>query len=114
MGTDTAYESIEPLREAIDATRGALVLEFGSPGCGYCRRAQPLIESAMSAHPRLRHLKIADGPGRPLGRTFRVKLWPTLVLLHDGVERERLVRPDNTNEIAAALAHLQREQGQSD
>ncbi|MGE0316106.1 MAG: thioredoxin family protein [Lautropia sp.] len=100
------YEAVEPTREAIDAARGALLLEFGSPGCGWCRRAQTPIADAMAAHPGVRHLKVEDGPGRPLGRSFRVKLWPTLVFLRDGVERQRLVRPDSRDEIAAALASV--------
>jgi len=36
---------------------------------------------------------VEDGPGRPLGRSYRVKLWPTLVFLQDGREVSRLVRP---------------------
>jgi len=56
----------------------------------------------------VRHLKIEDGPGRPLGRSFRVKLWPTLVFLRDGVEVARVVRPADAKQIEvdgfAALA----------
>ena len=36
---------------------------------------------------------IADGPGRPLGRSFGVKLWPTLVFLRDGEHVDQLERP---------------------
>ena len=96
----------DPTRAEIDASAGALLLEFGSAGCGYCRAAQPLIAAALAAHPALRHLKVEDGPGRPLGRSFRVKLWPTLVFLRDGVERARLVRPCSAQSIADALAGL--------
>ena len=102
--TATATESS---RAEVDASPGALLLEFGSAGCGYCRAARPLIESALAAHPGLRHLKIEDGPGRPLGRSFGVKLWPTLVFLRDGTERSRLVRPGSMQPIADALAGLQ-------
>jgi thioredoxin 1 len=45
-----------------------------------------------------------DGPGRRLGRTFRVKLWPTLVLLRDGQEIGRIVRPTSSGEISDLLA----------
>ena len=69
------------------------VLEFGSPGCGHCRLAQPLIERVLAELEGVVHLKMADGPGQPLGRSFHVKLWPTLVFLRDGVELARLVRP---------------------
>jgi thioredoxin 1 len=54
----------------------------------------------------VRHLKIDDGPGRPLGRSFRVKLWPTLVFLKDGQEVERLVRPRDLSAIAEALLKI--------
>jgi thioredoxin 1 len=80
------------------------VLEFGSPWCGWCHRAQPLIAQALAAHPRVRHLKIADASGRRLGRSFGVKLWPTLVFLADGKETARLVRPGGGKEIERALA----------
>ena len=37
--------------------------------------------NALNEYPALRHLKVEDGPGRPLGRSFRVKLWPTLIFM---------------------------------
>ena len=97
------YAEVEPGRGEIDALQGPALLEFGSPTCGYCRRAQPLIAEALAAHPQVRHLKIADARGRRLGRSFRVKLWPTLVFLKDGKETARVVRPADAAEIGAAL-----------
>ncbi|MBS0552113.1 MAG: thioredoxin family protein, partial [Proteobacteria bacterium] len=82
----TSYLEQEPARGEVDALAGATVVEFGAPWCGYCRGAQPAIAEALAAHPGVRHLKIEDGPGRRLGRSFRVKLWPTLVFLRDGQE----------------------------
>jgi thioredoxin 1 len=35
-----------------------------------------------------------------------VKLWPTLVFLRDGKEAARLVRPDESAEIAQALSQI--------
>lgn len=98
------YASTEPARADVDRLAGPTLIEFGSPTCGHCRRAQPLLAEALAAHPGLRHLKIADGPGRPLGRSFRVKLWPTLIFMRDGTEVARLVRPDATDAIVEALA----------
>jgi len=51
-------------------------------------------------------LKIADASGRRLGRSFGVKLWPTLVLLADGREVARLVRPREAAGIEAALQEI--------
>ena len=96
---EPAYEATEPRREEVDALPGATLLEFGSPWCGWCRRAQPLIAEGLAAYPRVRHIKVADASGKRLGRSFRVKLWPTLVFLQDGKEAARLVRPGGAAEI---------------
>ena len=95
-----------PEREEIDARQGLLLLEFGVDWCPHCQLAQPLLERAMRDHPALPHLKIEDGPGRRLGRSYRIKLWPSLLLIKDGQELERLVRPTTEAEIFAALARL--------
>ena len=100
------YAAVEPKREDVDALQGPTLLEFGSPWCGYCRRAQPLIAEALARHEGVRHIKIADASGRRLGRSFGVKLWPTLVFLRDGKEVAKLVRPDETAEISDALAKI--------
>jgi len=96
----------EPTRAEVDAWRVPAVLEFGAAWCGHCAAARPAIAAGLLAHPAVRHLKIADGPGQPLGRSFGVKLWPTLVFLRDGREIARLVRPRETAAIADALRTL--------
>ena len=98
----------EPERTEIDALPGPTLLEFGNDWCGHCRRAQPLIAEALAAHPGVRHMKFADSAGRRLGRSFRVKLWPTLVFLKDGKEVARLVRPPDAEAIRAALGQIDR------
>lgn len=100
------YSPDEPSRADVDALAGATVLEFGANWCSICQGTQPVITQAMAAHAPLRHLKIEDGRGRPLGRSFGVRLWPTLVVLQDGREVGRVVRPGSADEIADALAQL--------
>lgn len=102
---NTAYGT-EPSRAEIDALAGPAVIEFGTSWCGHCRAAQPLIAEAFASHPRVRHLKVEDGKGFALGRSFRVKLWPTLVFLRDGKELARLVRPSGTDPIGQALQQI--------
>ena len=106
MGMTVEYAVQEPKREDIDALAGATLLEFGNAWCGHCSAAQRLIAAAFEGHEGVRHIKIADGSGRRLGRSFRVKLWPTLVFLRDGQEVARLVRPHDAGEIAEALARI--------
>lgn len=98
------YDIAQPERSAIDALPGTVALDFGTDWCGYCRAAEPLIEAALAAHPAVRHVKVEDGPGRALGRSFRIKLWPTVVVLKDGQEVARVTRPLDAAEVRDALA----------
>jgi thioredoxin 1 len=97
------YAVVQPERSAIDAMSGVVALEFGADWCGHCRAAQRPIASALSAFPEVTHVKVEDGSGRPLGRSFRVKLWPTLIVVRDGMEVARVVRPLDDKEVRNAL-----------
>jgi thioredoxin 1 len=97
------YEEPGPSRAEVDGWTGPAVLEFGANWCGYCQAAQPVIAAALAGFPGVRHAKVADGKGKPLGRSFAVKLWPTLVFLRDGKEVARAVRPGDAEEVRRGL-----------
>jgi thioredoxin 1 len=46
---------------------------------------------------------VSDASGKPLGRSFSVQFWPTLVFLEDGRKPRALVRPSRTDEVLGAL-----------
>ena len=100
------YAADAPTRQEIDAMPGSVVIEFGTNWCGICAAAQPSIRAAFADYPGVRHIKIEDGEGRPTGRSFGVKLWPTLVFLSSGKEVARAVRPSDTQSIREALTEL--------
>jgi thioredoxin 1 len=106
MAMTRTFAAVEPPRKEIDALQEPTVIEFGTDWCGFCRAAQPLLETAFADHSAVKHIKIEDGPGRPLGRSFRVKLWPTLVFMKNGAEVARVVRPADANEIRQALEQI--------
>lgn len=100
------YLNPGPARDAVDAMQGAVVLEFGTNWCGYCQAAAPLVNESLAKLTGVEHIQVEDGPGRPLGRSFRVKLWPTLICLKDGVEQARVVRPTRADEVREAFARI--------
>ena len=84
----------EPTREEIDALEGPALIEFGATWCGHCQALAPKLAEELAKRPGIPHLKIEDGPGRRLGRSFRVKLWPTLVFMRDGQVVKQVSRPE--------------------
>jgi thioredoxin 1 len=92
----------EPTREEIDRTEGPVVLEFGASWCPYCQALAPKLAGLLRDYPEVQHVRVEDGPGKPLGRSFRVKLWPNLVFLRDGEVVKQLARPD-VDEVRAGL-----------
>lgn len=101
------YEPETLRQDEVAALTGPTVLEFGANWCGICKGAQPAIAEALAEAPEgLRHIKVEDGSGRPLGRAFSVKLWPTLVFLKDGQEVARVVRPASADAVREPLRQL--------
>ena len=101
------YTPDAPSLEHVQAMPGLLLLDFGTDWCGHCMAARAAVDAWTQAHPQVAHVRVEDGRGRRLGRGFTVKLWPTLILLRDGTEVARVVRPRSPVELApldAALA----------
>ena len=92
--TTTDDPGREPTRDEVDQMEGAVLLDFGATWCPHCQAMAPKLAGLLEGHPGIRHIKVEDGPGRPLGRSFRVKLWPNLVFLRDGQVIRQLARPD--------------------
>ncbi len=92
-------------RDQVDTLEGLTVVEFGANWCPHCQAAQAPLQAALGQKGKIRHLKIEDGKGRPLGRSYGVKLWPNYVLLRDGQVVQQLARPSE-EELQTAIAAL--------
>ncbi|TEW54343.1 thioredoxin [Psychromonas sp. RZ22] len=99
IGFKHDYENTTLTFEDVCKLSGNIILEFGTAWCAHCQAASSAIEEVFTEHTTLSHIKIVDGKGKRLGRVFKVKLWPTLILLHDGKEVARVVRPLHSDEV---------------
>lgn len=106
IGSNSDYAEEAFTFEQVGELSGDVVLEFGAPWCGHCQAASSPIKEAVTERSGLRHIKIYDGKGKLLGRAFKVKLWPTLILLHNGNEVARLVRPLRSDEVREFISEL--------
>jgi thioredoxin 1 len=84
----------EPTREEVERMEGPVVLEFGASWCGHCQALAPDLAALLEHYPGVRLVWVEDGKGKPLGRSFHVKLWPTLVFLRDGQVVKQVSRPE--------------------
>ncbi|HEY0660015.1 MAG TPA: thioredoxin family protein [Lysobacter sp.] len=103
---DTSYQSQAPDPVAVEAMAGLVLLDFGTDWCGHCIAARAPVDAWLGRHGDIDHLRMEDGRGRALGRAYRVKLWPTLVLLRDGREIARVVRPRELRDLQPLDAAL--------
>ena len=75
MSYESVWQEESISRAEVDDLAGLVLLEFGADWCPHCQAVQPLLEQLLSGRD-IRHVKVADGKGKRLGRTFAVKLWP--------------------------------------
>jgi|SRR5699024_488617 len=99
------YHVEAPTSEQIAQQNGWLLLNFGTDWCGHCQAAQTSVAEFLTKH-SVTHIAVEDGKGRRLGREFKVKLWPTLILLHQGEEVARVVRPTHVEDLTPLLQAL--------
>lgn len=99
----TAFTDPAPTPEDLAELPGTVAIEFGVDWCPHCQGAQAFLREALQDRRDITHIKIEDGPGRKLGRHFKVKLWPTLVVLRNGEEIGRTTRPQSAQEVEEQL-----------
>jgi thioredoxin 1 len=107
MSVDQDDDDRQSSRGEIERLEGPVLLEFGASWCGHCQALAPGLARLLEGHPNVHHVKVEDGPGKPLGRSFRVKLWPTLVFMRDGQVVKQVARP-GLGEVLEGLEEIDR------
>ena len=106
IGYNAEYSEDQPDVAELLKLSGISLVEFGAPWCSHCQFAEPIVRDAMNLYSDISHIKVYDGKGKQLGRAFQVKLWPTLILLRDGKELGRVVRPKQAEDILRLIHQL--------
>lgn len=75
--------------ERLVADEPLVLVEFVTPGCGICASMEPVVGTVARAGPGA--VAVVDASEVPaLAREFDVRTAPTLLVLRDGAEVERL------------------------
>ncbi|WP_261817238.1 thioredoxin family protein [Vibrio gallicus] len=106
IGFNPIYAEQAPSIEDLQALTQPAILEFGAPWCPHCQAAEPVVNKALDTVVDIAHIKVFDGKGKRLGRAFNVKLWPTLILLRQGQEVARIVRPTTVEDVKRLLESI--------
>ncbi|MGB1239951.1 MAG: thioredoxin family protein [Pseudomonadales bacterium] len=105
IGFNPHYSEAAPSIEEVTHLQGLAIIEFGAPWCPHCQVMQSVLEHELTPKSLL-HIKVYDGRGKRLGRHFKVKLWPTVILLENGTEIARVVRPTEQGAVQALFSAL--------
>lgn len=80
----------------------AVLVEFSSKGCNFCRQMEPVIEQIESEGVAVRHVDVDREPAMAV--RYRVRQLPTFVVMADGKEAGRLVGMQSIDVVRRTLA----------
>lgn len=77
-------------KEVLNSDKPVL-LDFWAPWCGPCRMVAPVLEEIAAERPDIKVCKINVDEEMDLASSFRVVSIPTLVVMQNGMEADRMV-----------------------
>ena len=89
-GKDAPYGTVESLTDFAEQTaQGYVVLDFYTDWCHYCKLLSPVFSKMAEKFPTIRFVKINADKYRSIASQYKVRGFPTVILLNDGKEVKR-------------------------
>lgn len=85
-----------------------VLVNFGAPWCGLCRIIQPLLlQFQANCGEQIKLVGVNADDNFKLSNTYRLKTLPTLLLMENGIVRQRLDRFRGRDDLRQALLEIQ-------
>lgn len=94
-GTDTFDKAIE---------KGNVVVDFGAPWCGYCRRLEPVVEKVAAEETDVTFYSINIDNDEEVAARFQIDTVPTVIFFQNGQAKDQFVGFISYNDVKAFLA----------
>jgi len=82
----------ESFRTRVEKADGPVLVKFGAPWCGWCRKLEPVLEELADDYgDRLSFVKVNTDDHKDIAGRFDVRGLPTMILFNGGRQVERIV-----------------------
>ena len=71
--------------------RGNVVVDFGAPWCGYCRRLEPMIDKVAGEETDIAFYSINIDNDEEIAARFQIDTVPTVIFFKDGEAKDQFV-----------------------
>ena len=86
---------------------GLYVVKFWAPWCGPCRMYNPIIEKLNDEFESINFLSVDTDQVPELAKKFRITSLPTLVIIADGKEKQRVM---GLSMITPRISHIKKDE----